>query len=208
MVEGEKTLNMIETLSKAHKLFDRHIRIISCDVLINYTRPVIKTRFETVIRSIIHKSVLKTLYNSLYGKPGQIPFITDLQYMKSITRTILNNVWRKMTHFPSFQDTIKQENNSENLKRSDFISNTNIQTNWYATKEKFTRSNSRLGTNVDLNDGLGNTESPIFSADKTMLLKSKNADTRKISSEAYGINLPTNHKDYWKNKQLYESINK
>lgn len=35
-----------------------------------------------------------------------------------------------------------------------------------------------------------------------------NLDTYKMSSKAYGIELQTNHKDYWKFKQIYESINK
>lgn len=198
---------MIETLSNAHKLFDRRICIISCDVLINYTPPVVKTSFETTIRSIIHTSVLKSLYINTYGKPGplQTPFITDFQYMKSI----VSNVLRKVENITSYQDSTRQGNNSKNINNSDSISIPNIQTNWEASKEKIIPSNLRLYSNEDLSDGNHKTVSSILRADSTLLLKLKSTDTHEMANnKAYGINLPSNHKDYWKHKKIYESINK
>jgi hypothetical protein len=126
--------------------------------------------------------------------------------MKSIVRTIVSKVLYKIKYIN--QDTKKQENDPENLKHSDSLSISKMLTSWDATQNKFMASKLKLYSNVELNNGLSKTTSPILRADRTIILKSKNSDTYKTSSKAYGIHLPINHKDYWKYKQIYESINK
>lgn len=204
MVEGEKTLKIIEKLSGSHEAFNRKIHLASCDVLHNCTRPMINTVLKSFLSSIIHKSVFEAMYINLYGRPESLhmPIITDVQYIKSIVKTIMNNVMRKIEYFPMPREhNMTPSNYLKNLRHFNFNSTPKI------IPSLNTNSIANDGTELkhyshteDSNRGFKRTHR----LDKTMMEKSKST----VTSKMLDIKLPKNHKDYWKNRKIYESIAK
>lgn len=208
MVEGEKTLKIIEKLSNSRNIFNRMIRVVSCDVLINCTRPMVKTELKSFLCSIIHKSAFEAMYINLYGRPKllHMPIITDLQYIKSIVKTIINNVIRKAEYF-----LISQENNMtssnylRNLKHFNLNPIPNIVPNLNTTTIENDVTKLRQFSNMkNSNHGFSRT----YRLDNKITEKSKRKITSNASSEMHKIHLPKNHKDYWKYKKIYENITK
>lgn len=207
-VEGEKTLKTIEKLFAQHKNINQLVRITSCDVLINCTRPVIQTGLEAFLRSIIHKIVNKTIYIHNYGKPESLHMqLTNLQYMQLIVRNIMNNVMRKI-EVNSFTQKSQTLRNLKAAKHSHTKSISNIQSSCNATEDKYNATTLRLHPNSSFNGNFREIMNPILRADRRMLVKSKYQNVNKISTKTYGINLPKNDKDYWKHKKIYDSIAK
>lgn len=197
MVEGEKTLKIIEKLSGSHKVFNQKIHIASCDVLLNCTQPMVKTELESFLCSIIHKSVFEAMYINLYGRPEflYMPTITDVQFIKSIVKTIMNNVMYKIEFFPKTRENYMTPINY--LKNIIPRLNTTTMGNDVTELKHFSPTeNSNHG--LSLTHGI----------DKLTMEKSKSTMTNNTSTKIHKIKLLKNHKDYWKYKKIYESIAK
>ncbi|XP_060836233.1 probable inactive peptidyl-prolyl cis-trans isomerase-like 6 [Rhopalosiphum padi] len=206
-VEGEKTLKLIEKLSNAHEICNQQIRITSCDVLLNCnTRSVVETKLDTFLYSIIDKIILKAMYINSYGKPRPLhkPIITNLQYIESIIQTITTNVMSKIKDFAQSQENIPFKDYSK-LPGS-------IPSAPSICKDEIKKHSLIKLTPYYI--GFNGTTSNIHKIDKTMLtIKSKQPKHTGACSKIkidknvkYGINLPTNHKDYWKYKKIYNCI--
>lgn len=183
------------------------IRVISCDVLLNCAnQPTDKTELlETFLRSIVSKSVSRAMYIYLYGKPEllRFPIVTDLQYMKLIVRTIVKKVLLKIENvFPLPQEIIASTNNSDSK------SIPSIQTCWDESEEERVPTKLRPYSNVDINNDTGGIVNTIPRINGKLLIKSRRANASKMPTSTYGVQLPTNHKNYWRLKNIYESITK
>lgn len=159
---------------------------------------------ETFFGSISEKSITKAKYILTYGKPGpliHINSLTNLQYMESIVKIIICYAVCKIEkNIALSQETITL-NNSKALRYSliPILDQDN--------KEE--KDNSRsLQPYVELNDGFNNILSPILKDDDEMLLEPKKTNINVIFTKKYSINLPTNHKNYWKYKKIFDSIAK
>lgn len=204
MVEGEKTLKIIEKLNGSRKAFNPNIHIASCDVLRNYTRPMVHTGLKSFLCSIIHKSVFEAMYINLYGRPESlyIPIITDVQYIKSIVKTIMNNVMRRIEYFyMPRENNMTPSNYLKKLRHFNFNSMSKIipslNTNSIANDSTELKYYSETD---DINLGFKKT----LKLGKTTVEKSQST----MTSKTHDIKLPKNHKDYWKNRKIYDSIAK
>lgn len=204
MVEGEKTLKIIEKLSGSHEAYNRKIHLASCDVLLNCTRPIVNTELKSFLCSIIHKSVFEAMYINLYGKPELLHMfiITDAQYIKSIVKAIMNNVMHKIKYCPMpRENNITPPNYLKNLGHFNFNCTSNIIPN--------------LNTNTMANDRtelkhFSHTEDSNRTFKRTQILNKTTMEKSKstMTNRTHDIKLPKNYKDYWKNKKIYESIAK
>ncbi|CAH1713676.1 unnamed protein product [Aphis gossypii] len=212
-VEGEKTLKTIEKLSNTHEIINQQIRITSCDVLLNCsTRSVVETKLDKFLYSIVDKIIFKAMYIKAYGKPKPLhkPIITNLQYIESIVQTITNNVMDKIKDFAPSQENKPFMNYSKHLRLPGSIS---IPSAPPICKDETKKKHSLIKL-MPYAISFNGTTSKIHKINKKILtIKSKQSKNIGASSKIeidkkvkYGIHLPTDHKDYWKYKKIYDGI--
>ncbi|XP_025204224.1 problable inactive peptidyl-prolyl cis-trans isomerase-like 6 [Melanaphis sacchari] len=210
-VEGEKTLKIIEKLSNAHTIFNQPIRITSYDILPNCnTRSVVETKLDKFLYSIIEKIILKAMYINTYGKPKPLykPTITNLQYIESIVQTLTTNVMSKIKDFTPSQENIPFMDYSKQLRLPGSIS---IPSAPSICKDGTKKKHSLIKL-TPYSTGFNGTTNKLHKTDETKsTIKSKQhtdacSKIRIDKNDEYGINLPINHKNYWKYKKIYDVI--
>ncbi|CAI6368930.1 unnamed protein product [Macrosiphum euphorbiae] len=209
-VEGEKTLKTIEKLSYAREISDRQIRITSCDVLPNCARSV-KTKIDEFLYTTIDKIVDKAMFTYAYGKPKplHLPIITDLEYVESIIRTLTNNVMGKIVDSASPQET-KPLIDEDYSKRSKLrLGSMTIPSAPSSCKDETKRKHSLIKLKP-YSAGFNETASRILETvgtENISTIKSEACSAISIGKNTkYGVNLPANHKYYWKYKKIYDGI--
>lgn len=158
---------------------------------------------ETFLYYIVSKSVSRAMYIHLYGKPKLLhfPIVTDFQYMKLIVRAIMKKVLLKIENFLPLNIASTNDADSKSIP--------SIRTDWDEMEDdECILTKLRPYSNVDINNDTGGIVNPIPRVSEKFLIKSKRANTSKIPTSTYGVQLPTNHKDYWRLKNIYESITK
>lgn len=151
------------------------------------------------------------MYTYAYGKPKplHLPVKNDLEYAESIIRTLTNNVIGKIEDSISSQET-KPLVIADYSKRSKLrLGSTTIPSAPSICQDETKRKLSLIKLKP-YSAGFNETVSRILELEKISTIKSKRVGACSAISigknTKYGVNLSTNHKDYWKYKKIYDGI--